>query len=158
MPNETINTRHTPKQRIRNVLQNLNKWFPKFAIQRFAEKIQNVWDANELENPEVEKLLQELLDNLKKSKTAKTKAGEMEDMPSDFGWEKTPEEIAAEKKLNKRTGQVERVVVTGTVASPTDGGGAATVPPSPSGQPGASAKVDAKVSTTSGQPVNKSEK
>lgn len=110
-----IEKKHTEKQRIRAVLQGLNQFFPKFAIQRAATKIQDVWDANQLENPEAGKMLDELLAFLKKSKTAKTKASEMEDMPKDFGVNKTPEEIAAEEKLSKRTGQLGTVEVTGKI-------------------------------------------
>lgn len=113
-----VSKTRTEKQRIRAVLQGLNEFFPKFAIQRAATKIQDVWDANELENPEAGKMLDELLAFLKKSKEAKTKASEMPDMPADFGREKSDAEIRAEEKLAKRTGQIEHVVVTGPVADP----------------------------------------
>lgn len=110
-----IEKRRTEKQRIRAVLQGLNAFYPKFAIQRAGDRIQSVWDANQADNPEAPKMLEELLKFLKKSKEAKSKAAQQEDMPANFGWEKTPEEIATEEKLAKRTGQTETVAVTGQV-------------------------------------------
>lgn len=109
-----IEKRRTEKQRTRVVLQGLNQFYSKIAIQRAAGQIQVVWDANQADNPEAPKMLQALLTSLNKSNAAKQKAA-TPNMPTDFGWEKTPEEIKAEEKLSKRTGQTETVAVRGQI-------------------------------------------